>query len=1026
MKKYVCWDQSSVLSVMDTEAEYIPDHVFAAVHHPVVMKKSAGKTDVAYSQEELLKDFTNNQNNHLFVPVLGVSGSGKSHLIRWLKTHIPSISGEQEVILIPKAGTNLKDILGMILRNREGAKFDEYRKRLRQSVQQIDAVAGRSLLLDKLAHQISFLPLSFFLEKMPASTDKELVDYVKVSLPNLLHDPHFRQQYWLKEGGVIARLYDLAVGTANKRERLEDPRQFTQEDLPLNIEDITKAGILAQEFMSYLIPDEDLQEISIGLLNYSLNEAIRDLLIGGENLTQLMLDVRRQLFQEGVTLILLIEDFAKTQGIDGALLDALIQRSRPEDPLCIMRTAMACTDGYYENIPDTVKTRATFTVKITYQNEETVDYNAFVSLYLNAARLGTENLETNFHKFQQNNRNNQEWKAPNACLSCDFQPSCHAAFGSYKGIGLYPFNSHAAKGMSARVNSGAFNPRLFIGRVLKEVMYRFAPEIGEGNFPNKALLDNFGGRVSRLSTSEMNSIISKIGDSKANQLFPLVEFWSDSQKDVSTGVYEAFDLPPISSYRASNAVSDVIPIPTIQAPSKKDRSPTPEVLSVPEYPEEYYQLEQWRNGVQVNQRTQREVRKILYDAIINYINWDDLGLIKSEFTGAGASNLFKNEKIIFLSQGEVNNPSNKVQLMLPFLEEERITSTMALQGLVLSQHFGSWDFDVDKSYFLAFAKHLKQWSEEIVEQVTTFSEEDKEWTPLIGIIQWMYFSARISGNLRKEDTSLVDMWEKINETISFKDVEYRDATWRRVCERIERHKEEMFNQLYAHALCPKGQSRQLKYFDLNKVLPLLQKIHRNGIPSYLAPRDIVKRYEFLHVFEQQFKTHFEQALKNEIARYDKWKNELHEALGEPEEVGANLNELKTAFQDIEAHGRGYLLGNGYEDVAKFLIRPPLKILDQAYRNTVHTTNLMQDLEANFSELVSRIGRSDVLKVMNETKGFIQQTSSLLEKVQQSLLKENETMKVANAGSLEQAKTEIQASLITLNNLSKELYNISKN
>ena len=134
MKGFVCWNRDDVPAIMETDADFTPDHIFNAIHIPVSITKRFGtgseEENVAYSPEELLKDLQDDNIKHLVLPVLGASGSGKSHLVRWLYTNIRKNSSKEEVLLIPKVGTNLKKIIQLILGNREGKDFEEYKKRL--------------------------------------------------------------------------------------------------------------------------------------------------------------------------------------------------------------------------------------------------------------------------------------------------------------------------------------------------------------------------------------------------------------------------------------------------------------------------------------------------------------------------------------------------------------------------------------------------------------------------------------------------------------------------------------------------------------------------------------------------------------------------------------------------------------------------------------------------------------------------------------------------------------------------------
>ena len=108
--KYVCWKPEMVRQVMDVEATQPEDHIFLATHHPTKMYRqnlTETQSRIPYDEESFLKDFLKTP-DFAFVPILGTSGTGKSHLIRWLYTRLRSICREPHyrVLLIPKVGTN--------------------------------------------------------------------------------------------------------------------------------------------------------------------------------------------------------------------------------------------------------------------------------------------------------------------------------------------------------------------------------------------------------------------------------------------------------------------------------------------------------------------------------------------------------------------------------------------------------------------------------------------------------------------------------------------------------------------------------------------------------------------------------------------------------------------------------------------------------------------------------------------------------------------------------------------------------
>lgn len=156
-----------------------------------------------------------------------------------------------------------------------------------------------------------------------------------------------------------------------------------------------------------------------------------------------MREVRETLAEKEIELVLLIEDFAKLQGIDREVLEAVLARPQQpgSKPLCAMRTALACTTGYFESLMDTVQQRVTFSVNLDVgrvSNQSLVteaDIQQFVARYLNATRLKDEDLLNwaNARKDQV-----EEIKLPSFCDECEHRQACHAGFGEVNGMGLYP------------------------------------------------------------------------------------------------------------------------------------------------------------------------------------------------------------------------------------------------------------------------------------------------------------------------------------------------------------------------------------------------------------------------------------------------------------------------------------------------------------------------------------------------------------------------------------------------------------
>ena len=543
-RKYACWNPEMIRKVMDVEATQPEEHIFLATHSPVKMYRQSlteAQSKVAYDEEQLLQDFLATP-DFAFVPILGTSGTGKSHLIRWLYTRIRSIrkAPKYRVLLIPKVGTNLRDIISLIIKDIEGDEFDEYRSRLGMATNSLTEAQAHEQLLSNLA--IAIGPNG----NHDRSTLSETQNYLVDSLPALLFDPFFRQEYWLRVKSIIHKLVVHALGHHDSIEIVDERRQFSLSDLPKDIRDIPKASAQARDFYSFLVTDTEAQKAVIDWLNKHLDEAITKVLnLGREDLLRLMLDVRRALARQGIELIFLIEDFAKLQGIDREVLEAIIAKG---SDLCAMRTALACTEGYFKTaIDDTVQTRIDFSVNL---DVKTVDEQSLVTSadvqqlavrYLNAVRLQESDIRDWVAHADEETGEPLD-AVPSACTDCAHRFSCHAGFGAVDGLGLYPFNATALEQMRERTSTGVFNPRTLIKDVLRHTLEYHRSDLEQGRFPSTLFLDHFGG--SKLSGTLKRDIGSKDTLDNAPRREALLNLWTSGHElcDLPPEIHTAFDL----------------------------------------------------------------------------------------------------------------------------------------------------------------------------------------------------------------------------------------------------------------------------------------------------------------------------------------------------------------------------------------------------------------------------------------------------------------------------------------------------
>ena len=212
MKEHLCWSAAGVGAVINTEAEEVPAAVFRAVHTASDLKV-AGPIGTRFqdlrpehytslSQEALLEEFVRPDAPYRRMAIFGRSGSGKSHLIHWLKLQIPSTK-ERLVVVVPKAGTSLRSILEMLIKELPPAKQSLSRESLNRTG---EAIATRKGQKERLLNEIAYALGEA--EPSKDSPDQELERELIKVLPYLFQDIHFCAQHFYQEGNIISELVD--------------------------------------------------------------------------------------------------------------------------------------------------------------------------------------------------------------------------------------------------------------------------------------------------------------------------------------------------------------------------------------------------------------------------------------------------------------------------------------------------------------------------------------------------------------------------------------------------------------------------------------------------------------------------------------------------------------------------------------------------------------------------------------------------------------------------------------------------
>ena len=627
--------QTRVRETLGSDAHTLDEAVFLAVHQPMQFRRIAyGQTPSADSPvvdenqvlEALLAD---DGEGRVIVPIAGPSGVGKSHIIKWLQAslHARADRDRRHVILVPKS-SSLKSVLRRILRDLEGPRYEAVRKRLERASDSLPEVAARDLRTRIVSVLKSDADAATERRRNRTSEDRRADGRLEWGrkLAELIDEPALWANHFYGDEsspkGIIARLAKNVTheGSANRSYQFE-PEDFDGllGDLELEVLSGGSSGTIAKEVIR--LQDERWRDSAAEVLNGVLDRATQNLLdLGGTPLSEVFLDLREALFEDGKELVILVEDFAVLSGMQGALLDALIHEARVggQQKYCTIRSALAYTQGYQPMDRDTVRTRAgsEWIIEDTPGTEDEILVRSveMVGAYLNAARWGLERLR----EHRDDGRDGESWlRVYESVAETEEEMQAVEAFGrSAAEYPLFPFNRSAIRALvreKCRIEGRlVFNPRLLIDRVVIDVL-KMREYYEKRAFPPGSL------GSSKVTAPQVTKIIGgRVGSKKDQQrTLTLVTYWAEVPDTASEAarirdeVYEAFGLGPVN-FGAP--------------PPEKPKSPKQKAVGLrrdasPKPPTDNFvetwgkTLDAWQRGEMLPSKPARELRNYIAEAL---------------------------------------------------------------------------------------------------------------------------------------------------------------------------------------------------------------------------------------------------------------------------------------------------------------------------------------------------------------------------------------------------------------------------
>lgn len=647
-------DVDAVNACIKNEAETADDSVLLAVHQPaaIVRRTEGSEVITPATEQDLLDAFTteNVPSGYVLLPITGVSGAGKSHIVRWLDAQLQRSAKRDRyhIIRIPKSAS-LRTVVELILAPlKDNPQYAKPWQDLTRAVADVNlgnaVVTFRAHLENALTARRDEL-IAEFRQNPDRGHLRQLIGYAG-DLPRLFSDAalddHFKT--------ILARVVSRALsGRTGEVEQADTLSRFVASDLILPKDvDISKAAQRVRDYyqVNIAMVEPERLEPAVELLNKAIDPAISNVFqleqsTGGITLQEIILSVREILFKEGKDLILLVEDFAALAGIQEVLLKVCIQEGEyaGEKVRATMRTALALTDGHL-NFRDTILTRARWEWVVGGRQQSDDEIKAgvidMVGAYLNAARWGTTELKRLF-KQRGPEKSLTDWLPVwrDEDLS-EGESEAVAAFGSASnGAPLFPFNREAIDALAGRLllkgGKLELNPRRVINQILRSTLllresfeaHDFPTPEFQGFRPNATL----AGWIKQTHQP----------DGVSRRLSTLLALWGGNPPDVAAikyippAIFSAFHLPSPSELADISFVAPPTHTPLTTNEGKTEGGgaevPAPIADTAAEDPrvtDLRLKLEKWADGTALEQRDANELRKAMMDMVRDTIDWPAL------------------------------------------------------------------------------------------------------------------------------------------------------------------------------------------------------------------------------------------------------------------------------------------------------------------------------------------------------------------------------------------------------------------
>jgi hypothetical protein len=484
-----CWRRADVPEAIASVAQLDTGraHYFLASHTPIRNIRD-DRARASLDEEELYSALLTQAHDEVLAVVHGEPGTGKSHLIHWLKLrldHARQRGEHDEVVhvLIRRRTGSLKDALEQLV-HQLPESFARYLDPVKQALGRISEETARQELANELRLELSV--------RRPDRGRSPMPHHLK-DLSETVSSQGFRD--WLcREGGPIDQIVQRLSKSSEVEEREALPT-FTPQDFEIrDARCLQNNTPRTQELIDDLSDEREYREEAAKLFNEVLADALKEMTgLSGNTLRDIFDQIRMDLAKDGKTLAVFVEDVSvMPAGLDADIVNAFEPQSRSD--LCRTIAVLGMTETGVNQLHDNQLQRITHMVSVgegvmeRWERDPT-EVARFSARYLNALRLSEEQVR----QVAQQRRGGGD-VSQSACDACPVREKCHATFGKVDldgtVIGLFPFSPRAPqvllKHLDERAQGVRRNPRGLLMHVLHPVLDK-QEALETRDFPNVRL-----------------------------------------------------------------------------------------------------------------------------------------------------------------------------------------------------------------------------------------------------------------------------------------------------------------------------------------------------------------------------------------------------------------------------------------------------------------------------------------------------------------------------------------------------------